>query len=77
MDIFYGENHQKQPLDSNGIEVFENIIKANGGGALVRFMASEEKQMAKLQRMANNQDPQEHPSQADMDLLDFYNKYSD
>ena len=76
MDIFYGENHQEEPLDLNGIEVAQNIVDTHRY-VLINFTVAEDLAMAKLQRMANKPDPQEHPSQADMDLLDFYNKYSD
>ena len=76
MDIFYGENHQKEHLDLNGIEVAQNIVSIYRH-VLINFTVAEDLAMAKLQRMANNPDPQEHPSQSDMDLLDFYTKYSD
>ena len=56
-----------------------NIIAAFDIGNIesVQFTEFEDIHMAKLQRMAKNPDPQEHPSEADLDLLDFYNKYSD
>lgn len=76
MDIFYGEDHQKQPLNLKGIEVAQNIVDTHRY-VLINFTVAEDLAMAKLQRMANNPDPQEHPSESDMELLDFYNKYSD
>ena len=76
MNIFYGENHQEQPLDLNGIEVAQNIVNTYNY-VLIHFTETEDVAMAKLQRMANNPDPQEHPSESDLELLDFYNKYSD
>ena len=76
MNIFYGENHQEQPLDLNGIEVAQNIVDTHRY-VLIYFTQDEANAMFKLQRMANNPDPQEHPSESDLELLDFYNKYSD
>lgn len=76
MNIFYSGKHQKCPLSSNGIEVAQNILDTYQH-VEIHFSEAEANAMAKLQRMANNPDPQEHPSQADMNLLDFYNKYSD
>lgn len=74
MRVFIGSKMQEIPLDNNGIKEAERIYKTNKD-VLIQFTDAEDKAMAKLQRMANNPDPQEHPSQADMDLLEFYNKY--
>ena len=76
MNIFYSGQHRKCPLNLSGIDVAQNIVDTHQY-VEISFTQAEELAMAKLQRMANNPDPQEHPSQADMDLLDFYNKYSD
>jgi mRNA degradation ribonuclease J1/J2 len=62
------------PLDSNGIIEAEKIVSTNWH-VLIEFTEAEDMAMERLQRMANNPDPQNHPSQSDMDLLDFYTKY--
>ena len=74
MKVFIGSKHQQIALDSNGIIEAERIFKTNIH-VLIQFTEAEDMAMVKLQRMANNPDPQEHPSQSDMDLLDFYTKY--
>ena len=74
MKVTYSNGNEEQvPLcDANIISAFDI-----GNIESVQFTEAEEIHMAKLQRMTNNQDPQQWPSQSDMDLLDFYNKYSD
>ena len=74
MKVTYDNGNEEQ------VSLCDAIIVAAfdmGNIESVQFTEFEDLAMAKLQRMANNPDPQEHPSQSDMDLLDFYNKYSD
>ncbi len=74
MKVFIGSDFKVIPLDSNGIIEAEKIVNTRRH-VLIQFTEAEDMAMVRLQRMANSPNPENHPSQSDMDLLDFYNKY--
>jgi hypothetical protein len=74
MKVFIDTDFKVIPLDSNGIIEAEEVIGTNWL-FVIQFTEAEHMAMERLQRMANDPDPQNHPSQSDMDLLDFYTKY--
>jgi hypothetical protein len=74
MKVFIGSDSKTISLDYLGIIEAEKIVSTRKN-VLIQFTEAEDMAMERLQRMANSPDPQNHPSQSDMDLLDFYTKY--